>query len=95
MLGGEALRPELARQLLAANKCRVLNHYGPTETTVGVCTFEATNASLDGKRQTERSQGERRRIVECVFAQKADEPERPPQRVVRSRQKAGRGDHHP
>jgi amino acid adenylation domain-containing protein len=44
--GGEALRVELARTVLAANKCRMLNHYGPTETTVGVCTFEATPASL-------------------------------------------------
>ena len=44
--GGEALRPAFARTLLSANKCRVLNHYGPTETTVGVCTFEATTASL-------------------------------------------------
>jgi acyl-CoA synthetase (AMP-forming)/AMP-acid ligase II/acyl carrier protein len=45
--GGEALRPELARTLLGANSCRVLNHYGPTETTVGVCTFEVTSTSLD------------------------------------------------
>ncbi|MEP6619262.1 MAG: amino acid adenylation domain-containing protein [bacterium] len=45
--GGEALRPELARELLAAGKCRLLNHYGPTETTIGVCTFEATTASLE------------------------------------------------
>ena len=41
ILGGEALRPDIARDLLAAGTCRVLNHYGPTETTVGVCTFEA------------------------------------------------------
>ncbi|MBI3789505.1 MAG: amino acid adenylation domain-containing protein [Gemmatimonadetes bacterium] len=47
VLGGEALRPALARTLLAAGTCRVLNHYGPTETTVGVLTNEATNASLD------------------------------------------------
>jgi amino acid adenylation domain-containing protein len=44
--GGEALKPLVARTLLGANKCRVLNHYGPTETTVGVCTFEVTAASL-------------------------------------------------
>jgi amino acid adenylation domain-containing protein len=47
VLGGEALRPEHARALLAASRCRVLNHYGPTETTVGACTFEATSTSLD------------------------------------------------
>ena len=47
VLGGEALRPEVARVLLGANACRVLNHYGPTETTVGVCTFEATASSLE------------------------------------------------
>jgi len=46
VLGGEALRPALARTLLGAGTCRVLNHYGPTETTVGACTFEATAASL-------------------------------------------------
>ncbi|MEP6732473.1 MAG: amino acid adenylation domain-containing protein [bacterium] len=46
VLGGEALRPEVARLLLGAGSCRVLNHYGPTETTVGVCTFEATAESL-------------------------------------------------
>jgi amino acid adenylation domain-containing protein len=44
--GGEALRPELARTLLGAGRCRVLNHYGPTETTVGVLTHEVTAASL-------------------------------------------------
>ncbi len=47
VLGGEALRPAVARTLLAAGSCRVLNHYGPTETTVGVLTHEATLASLD------------------------------------------------
>ncbi|HTK49574.1 MAG TPA: condensation domain-containing protein, partial [Gemmatimonadaceae bacterium] len=36
VLGGEALRPDVARAFLAAGACRVLNHYGPTETTVGV-----------------------------------------------------------
>src|SRR5207248_6085706 len=44
--GGEALRPEAARVLLGAAKCRVLNHYGPTETTVGVLTHAVTLASL-------------------------------------------------
>jgi acyl carrier protein len=47
VLGGEPLRPELARMLLDAGACRVLNHYGPTETTVGACTFEVTGAALD------------------------------------------------
>jgi len=47
VLGGEALRPDVARALLRAGTCRVLNHYGPTETTVGVCTFEVTGASLE------------------------------------------------
>ena len=46
VLGGEALRPELARELARAARCRVLNHYGPTETTVGVVTHEATLDSL-------------------------------------------------
>ncbi|MEO5816462.1 MAG: amino acid adenylation domain-containing protein [Gemmatimonadaceae bacterium] len=44
--GGEALRWDLASQLLGAMTCRVLNHYGPTEATVGVCTFEITAASM-------------------------------------------------
>jgi amino acid adenylation domain-containing protein len=47
VLGGEALRPELARVLSSAGGCRVLNHYGPTETTVGACAVEVTTASLD------------------------------------------------
>ena len=46
LLGGEALRLDVARTLLSAGTCRVLNHYGPTETTVGVLTFEATAATL-------------------------------------------------
>lgn len=46
VVGGEALRPEVARTILAAGSCRLLNHYGPTETTVGVCTFEVTSDSL-------------------------------------------------
>ncbi len=41
--GGEALRLEVARALLAAGKGRVLNHYGPTETTVGAMTFPVTD----------------------------------------------------
>jgi len=47
VLGGEALSLELARELVAARTCRILNHYGPTETTVGVSTFEVTEESLD------------------------------------------------
>ncbi len=47
VLGGEALRLDVARALLAAGACRVLNHYGPTETTVGVLTQEVTTASID------------------------------------------------
>ncbi|MEP6619264.1 MAG: amino acid adenylation domain-containing protein [bacterium] len=47
VVGGEALRPDVARTLLSAGTCRLLNHYGPTETTVGVLTGEATSASLD------------------------------------------------
>lgn len=47
VLGGEPLRPEVAREFMRAGSCRVLNHYGPTETTVGVCTFEATLQSLE------------------------------------------------
>jgi acyl-coenzyme A synthetase/AMP-(fatty) acid ligase/acyl carrier protein len=47
ILGGEALRPDVARTLLGVGTCRVLNHYGPTETTVGVCTFEVTTDSLE------------------------------------------------
>jgi amino acid adenylation domain-containing protein len=47
VLGGEALNVELARTLVSAGACRVLNHYGPTETTVGVLTHEVTGASLD------------------------------------------------
>jgi amino acid adenylation domain-containing protein len=46
VLGGEALRPELARVLSSAGGCRVLNHYGPTETTVGACAVEVTTDSL-------------------------------------------------
>jgi amino acid adenylation domain-containing protein len=46
VLGGEALRLDVARDLVQAGACRVLNHYGPTETTVGVLTFEVTPDSL-------------------------------------------------
>ena len=45
VLGGEALAWDFAERLLAAERCRVLNHYGPTETTVGVSTFEVTAES--------------------------------------------------
>ncbi|MEO5816460.1 MAG: amino acid adenylation domain-containing protein [Gemmatimonadaceae bacterium] len=51
VLGGEALRLDVARVLLGAASCRVLNHYGPTETTVGVCTFEVTADSLANAQQ--------------------------------------------
>jgi amino acid adenylation domain-containing protein len=47
VLGGEALRPDVARAFLAAGACRVLNHYGPTETTVGVLTHEVTAEALE------------------------------------------------
>src|SRR4029079_17301391 len=47
VLGGEALSVELARTLLAAGRCRVVNHYGPTETTVGVLTNEVTSSALE------------------------------------------------
>jgi len=47
VLGGEALRLDVARTLLAAGACRVLNHYGPTETTVGVLTHEVTLATIE------------------------------------------------
>ncbi len=50
VLGGEALPLELARDLLDARRCRVLNHYGPTETTVGATTFEVTAATLETAR---------------------------------------------
>lgn len=46
VLGGEALRLDLARALVGAGRGRILNHYGPTETTVGVLTFEATTDTL-------------------------------------------------
>ena len=47
VLGGETLDLTLARALVAAARCRVLNHYGPTELTVGALTGEVTEASLD------------------------------------------------
>jgi len=46
VVGGEALGWDLAERVLAASRCRLLNHYGPTETTVGACTFEVTRASM-------------------------------------------------
>jgi amino acid adenylation domain-containing protein len=45
VFGGEALRFDLARAVLDACRCRVVNHYGPTETTVGVLTHEVTRES--------------------------------------------------
>lgn len=48
--GGEALSFDLADELLALGRCRVLNHYGPTETTVGACASEVTAATLDRAR---------------------------------------------
>jgi acyl carrier protein len=36
----------MARTLIGASACRVLNHYGPTETTVGVLTNEVTGSSI-------------------------------------------------
>ena len=55
VLGGEPLPWALAQSLVAARRCRVLNHYGPTETTVGVATLEVT-AAADGMAQAEGSQ---------------------------------------
>jgi amino acid adenylation domain-containing protein len=46
VLGGEALRIDVARALASAGKARVLNHYGPTETTVGALTFEVSAETL-------------------------------------------------
>jgi amino acid adenylation domain-containing protein len=46
VLGGEALRLDIARALLRDAPARILNHYGPTETTVGVLTFEVTADSV-------------------------------------------------
>jgi amino acid adenylation domain-containing protein len=47
VVGGEALRAELARTVLDAGSCRLLNHYGPTETTIGACTLEVTPEALE------------------------------------------------
>jgi amino acid adenylation domain-containing protein len=41
VLGGEAARPELIREL-AGQDCALFNHYGPTETTIGVTTTPLT-----------------------------------------------------
>jgi len=45
VVGGEACGWELASDVLAAGRCRMLNHYGPTETTVGATSFEITRES--------------------------------------------------
>ncbi len=37
--GGEACTWDLARRVLAAGKCSMLNHYGPTEATIGCLTY--------------------------------------------------------
>ena len=50
VLGGEVLPLDFASELVAAERCRILNHYGPTETTVGAMTFEVTASSLEGAR---------------------------------------------
>ncbi|HEX7978690.1 MAG TPA: amino acid adenylation domain-containing protein [Gemmatimonadaceae bacterium] len=47
VVGGEALRPAVARLLVAGTRGRVLNHYGPTETTVGALTYAVTRERLD------------------------------------------------
>ena len=47
VLGGETLDVPLVRAVLAAGRCRVLNHYGPTECTVGALAHEVTAWSLD------------------------------------------------
>jgi natural product biosynthesis luciferase-like monooxygenase protein len=43
MVGGEALPPELARELCARTGGRVTNMYGPTETTIWSTTAEVTD----------------------------------------------------
>jgi non-ribosomal peptide synthetase component F len=51
VLGGEAVAPGLAGELLAvAGDRAVVNHYGPTETTIGVATISLTGTDLDGGR---------------------------------------------
>jgi amino acid adenylation domain-containing protein len=44
LCGGEALPPELARQLLARTS-RLLNVYGPTETTIWSASYEVTEGT--------------------------------------------------
>jgi natural product biosynthesis luciferase-like monooxygenase protein/amino acid adenylation domain-containing protein len=48
MLGGEAMPPALARELLAVLPGRLLNMYGPTETTVWSTTHAVGAADVDG-----------------------------------------------
>ncbi|MDQ2908260.1 MAG: amino acid adenylation domain-containing protein [Candidatus Eremiobacteraeota bacterium] len=50
IFGGEALPLDFASELLATQRCRILNHYGPTEATVGATTFEVTPSSLENAR---------------------------------------------
>ena len=47
ILGGELLRVPIARRILGAGRCALLNHYGPTEATVGACAQIVTLADLD------------------------------------------------
>lgn len=50
VVGGEACSWQIAEKVLAAKKCRMLNHYGPTEATVGACTFEVGTRDLSAFR---------------------------------------------
>jgi amino acid adenylation domain-containing protein len=44
LLGGEALRWELADLVRQQSRCRIINLYGPTETTISCLAFEAGRA---------------------------------------------------
>ncbi|TCP59054.1 amino acid adenylation domain-containing protein [Tumebacillus sp. BK434] len=46
LLGGEALPPTLARQLLQNTNARLFNLYGPTEATVYAAHYEVTDTEL-------------------------------------------------